>query len=355
MVMPKPLVAMKNPEFLAGTVAAMRLLSGERQPQTQMERDVLAQMQASNLSRDAAKRIVAAFSARPKAERELVLGRFADESAPLDSMAAPESHVVVRDHRGGASSGGTTGSGSTSRAGHTSGTTGPLSEVLTTGTPPGIRYTVRYKGLWCEEETDGPGSDEIYIITSGLAINNDVNSAVPALTHPLGTQQDYYADVDSLDKRIGPVAVVYTGSPDTLSLAVVVMEHDYGNPNYYRDDINTFVEAAIIAGSKLWPWVSILLLFKGSIVDAINAIFGTGDDVISSEVVTWERSELEALALQTPSEYQGWKLQTVVGPRVNVPTGLFVHFVTKHRGDGAEYEVGFDIERDPPRPDPVIL
>jgi hypothetical protein len=350
--MPNPVTPLKNPEFLVGTVIAFRLLTGERQPQSPLERDILAHVRTLNLDTNAAKRIVAAFDGKPKADRSRLLGRFGENDITLDHVA----EVVARDHRDGASSHETEGTAaSTARVMGTSGVRGPLSEEATTGRSPGIRYTIRYQGLWCEEETNGPGSDEIYIITSGLEINNSVNTAVAALTHPMGATKDYYEDVDSLEKRIGPVAVVYTGSPDTLSLVVVVMEHDYGDPNHYRDDINTFVTAAIALGSKLSPWVSILYLFKDNIVGFINGIFGTGDDVISTEFVKWERDELEALAVQTPSEYQGWKLQYPFGPRVNVPTGLFVHFFTKHRGDGAEYEVGFDIDRDPPRPPPVIL
>ena len=234
-------------------------------------------------------------------------------------------------------------------------------EATIDGTLPGIRYTVRYKGLWCQEETNGPGSDEIYIITSGISINNDVNNVVGTLRHPMGTQDKYYGDVDSLDRRVGPVAVVYTGSPDTLSLAVVVMEHDEGDPDYYRDEVKTFVDGAIALATYLYKPAAVLAYFKDNIVDAINWILGTGDDVISSEVATWERDALEDLAMQTPSEYQGTKRELVstnppiLGPEVNVPTGLFVHFVTNHHGDGSKYVVGFDIERDPPRPGPVIL
>ncbi|MDE3209629.1 MAG: hypothetical protein KGM46_02690 [Pseudomonadota bacterium] len=343
--MARALNAPKDPEFLVGTIAAMRLLSGQRQPQDPLEREMLAHLQALQLKPEVAKRIVAAFEAKPRRDRRRLLGSYADKSHALESLvsAAPP-HSVVRDHRSDTSSGGRAGSGSGSRTWPGSGNVGPLAEEVSTGAEPGIRYSVRYKGLWCQEETTGLGSDEIYVVTSGLAINKGVNTAVAALTHPISTQSKYYGDVDSREERVGPVAVVYTGNPDTLSLAVVVMEHDYGDPDYYRDEVNTFVAVAIAAASKLWPPAALLSFFSDNIVDAINWILGTGDDVISSEVKTWERPALEAMAIQTP------------GPlSYNPNTGLFVHFVTTHHGDGSKYVVGFDIERDPPRPAPPLI
>lgn len=354
--MSSSLSAPKNPEFLVGTIAGLRLLSGEQQPRNQMEREILAELQSARINPDAAKSVVVEFDAKPQADRQRLLGRFADESVSLESLAASRHRVRVREGRGGASSGGNAASSaSSSHAGGAAGNVGPMSEVATTGTSPGIRYTLRYKGLWCQEETTGPGSNEFYVITSGVAIVDHANRALETLSHPMGIQEDYYGDVDSLEERLGPVVVVYDGSPDTLSLAVTLMEHDYGDPNRYRDKIKATVHAAITVLGYFFPPALVLTYFEENIVDFINWIFGTGDDVISTEVMTWERPELEALAVQTPGFYQGWKLESIVGPRVNVPTGLLVHFVTKHHGDGGECEVGFDIERDPPRPDPVIL
>lgn len=359
--MPKALNAPKNPEFLAGTVTAMRLLSGGRQAQNQFEREILARLQALQLKPEVAKRIVAAFDAKPQADRKRLLGRFAEKNYALEGVtpsAPPE--VVVRDHRRGASAGGTSSAASSSRVGPASDVVGPMDgEATRDGTPPGIRYTVRYKGLWCQEETNGPGSDEIYVITSGLAINNSVNSTVETLSHPMGTHSSHYEDVDSLEERIGPVAVVYTGSPDTLSLAVVVMEHDYGDPNHYRDEVKAFVDGGIALATYLWGAAAALAYFEDNIVDAINWILGTGDDVISSQVVGWERPALEALAVSQPVLYQGTKLQVTNNPLVSTPvnfqTNLLIHFFTEHHGDGSKYMVAFDIERDPPRPDPIIL
>lgn len=362
--MPTALRAPKNPEVLVGTIAAMRLLSGERQPGTPLERQMLDELRKLQLKPEVARRIVAAFDAKPDADRRRLLGRFADRSHTLKGMTPASSPGSdVRDHRRGASSAGTAGSTSTSRTVPATDNVGPLGETLTIdGRPGGIRYTVRYLGLWCQKETAGLGSDEIYVITSGLAINKGVNASVRALSHPMGTQQDYYGDVDSGERRLGPVAVVYTGSPDTLSLVVTVMEHDYGDPDHYREQVQTFVDGAIALASYLYPAAgAVLAYFKDNIVDAINWILGTGDDLISSEVATWERDALEALAILTPGEYQGTTQALVTtspptsGPVVNVPTGLFAHFVTRHRGDGADYIVGFDIDRDPPRPPPIFL
>ena len=382
--MPRTLSAPKNPEFLVGTVAALRLLSGERQPGDPLEQEVLAHLQKLQLKPEVARRIVAAFDAKPQADRQHLLGRFADKSHALESIrsAIAPSEAVVRDHRGdapsgdagessmatardhrrGASDGSAASGGSTSRTWPGSEIVGPFSEEMSTGAAPSIRYTIRYKGLWCQKETHSylPGSDEIYVVTSGLAINKGVNTPVGALTHPVNTHDGYYGDVDSEEGRAGPVAAVYSGNPDTLSLAVIVMEHDYGDPDYYRDEVNTFVTAAIAAAAKLYPPAALLALFKDNIVDAINWILDTEDDSLDTEVVTWERDALEALAIQTPGPYLGTKYEMLgfpprPGPLEYIDTGLYQHFVTKHRGDGSEYVVCFDIERDPPRPPPIIL
>lgn len=366
----------------------MRLLSGERQPQNPLEREVLAHLRTLQLKPEVAKRIVVAFDGKPQADRRHLLGRFADKSHALESLvsAAPtktairdhrdktsSEHAadptlessVVRDHRGNASPGHTTSTTSSARTWPASETVGQLAEEMTTGAAPSIRYTVRYKGLWCQKETHSylPGSDEIYVITSGLAINKGVNVPVVALTHPINTHNKYYGDVDTGEQRVGPVAVVYTGNPDTLSLAVVVMEHDYGDPDHYRDRINTFVAGAIAAATWLWPPAALIAYFKDNIVDAINWILDTEDDMISTEVMTWERPSLEALAITEPYLYEGTKLQQVISGPFGQPqytsvafvTDLITHFVTKHQGDGANYVVGFDIERDPPRPPPIFL
>ncbi|CAM5595611.1 hypothetical protein [Rhodanobacter lindaniclasticus] len=366
----------------------MRLLSGERQPQDQLEREMLAHLRSLRLKPEVAERIVGAFDDKPQTNRQALLGHFADKSHVLASIAsAAPTRAVVRDHRGrtspvrvadpvakssvardhrrGASPGGATSGASSSRAWPASGTVGPLDGEMSTGAAPSVRYTVRYKGLWCQQETHGylPGSDEIYVITSGLAINKGVNTAVEALTHPINTHDKYYGDVDTGEQRVGPVATVYTGNPDTLSLAVVVMEHDEGDPDYYRDEVNTFVAGAIAVATWYLPPAALLAYFKDNIVDAINWILDTGDDVISSEVMTWERPALEALAIEEPRLYQGTKLQPVGGGPFGQPhyaavdfvTDLLAHFVSKHHGDGAEYVVGFDIERNPPRPAPIFL
>ncbi|MCA0393150.1 MAG: hypothetical protein LCH70_03350 [Proteobacteria bacterium] len=357
--MTRKLSAPQNPELLVGTVAAMRLLSGERQPQNQLERETLAELQALRLKPEVARRIVAAFEAKPRRDRRRLLGRHADKSLALGDMAPPaEPHTPTRSRRGELPSASAPEAGPSSRSGPASEHVGPLSGERSTGEAPSIRYTIRYLGLWCQKETVPPGlvpddwgADEIYVVTSGLAINKGVNSAVGVLTHPINTHPKYYEDVDTHEERIGPVAAVYSGNPDTLSLAVVVMEHDYGNPDYYRDEIEAFVSGAVALASRFWPPAVVLALFKDNIVDAINWILGTGDDVISSEVVTWERRDLEAQVSQTPAYYHGTRGGALF------TTHLFTHFVTKHRGEGAEYVVGFDIERDPPpnRPPPIIL
>jgi hypothetical protein len=129
------------------------------------------------------------------------------------------------------------------------------------------------------------------------------------------------------------------------------MEHDHGDPDAYRDEIDAAVRAAIAVGSYYYPPVAVLALVREQIVDLVNWLFDTDDDVISTETVVFSRVDLERLSTAGRSYHMGVKkLPTMPPVDQPITTNLFQHFVTTHRGEGAHYIVAFDIVRDPEVP-----
>ena len=65
----------------------------------------------------------------------------------------------------------------------------------------------------------------------------------------------WYSDIDSGEERIGPVAAAWQGNSDPVSLTVVVFEHDQGDPDVYKEQIDDIVKAAIAVASHYYPGV----------------------------------------------------------------------------------------------------
>ncbi len=364
--MARTLSAPRNLGLFGGIITALRLLSGERQPQNDEERTLLQALSAQDVNPDVARRMVGTLDAVPAAERLRLLGSIANApfilpGTPIENTekrARERLHQRLRDHRR---------SGGAAHAGGAAGIPGTVGELPTETDPwpdrdPSVRYTIRYVGLFCQNETDGPGSDEIYVLTSAIHINDGQNVVTNAIRNPVNYPDGaYYGDVDREEGREGPVTAAWSGNPDTVSLVVVVMEHDQGDPDAYRDEIDLAVKAAIAVATRLYPPAAVLALVEEQIVDVINWLFGTDDDIISTETVVLERAQLEDYARQSRAYYMGTKTEVVLGggggfgggfgtitTTSPLTTHLFQHFVTKHYGDGAEYVIGFDVLRDPP-------
>jgi hypothetical protein len=170
----------------------------------------------------------------------------------------------------------------------------------------------------------------------------------------------WYDDVDDGEERIGPVAACWDGNSDPVSLTVVVFEQDDGDPDKYKDEVDALVKAAIAALVYVYPVLAPLELLSGTIADAVNWLLDTEDDVISTQTVVLPRAMLELYSTQGyQAFYQGYRLDASHFPNlavVPVTTHLPYHFLTEHKGDGADYICGFDVIRDPPLVrDPIIL
>lgn len=343
--MRRMLRAPKNPDLLGRVVAALRVFSGQREPANTLERGINVDLAGRQINPLVTQRLIATFDAMPQAAKRRLLGDigFATFVGALEVLT-PDVPPVT----------------STVPVGPL--VNGPLSEELSRdpGAPTFAKYTLRYQGFFCEEDSSwdgGSGSDEIYfVISSVLASTNAVNT----LRHPLG-HENYYGDVDTDEARIGPVAVVWEGNTDVVSLVVTAFEHDQGDPDIYRDEVDALVKATIAVVSTLYPAAAVIALFNESIADLINWLLGTGDDLVSVEIVVLPRAVLELYAghgrgpyiakVKRPSIRNGqiaWGYQSLV-------TDLLYHFTTVHKGGGGHYVACFDVERDPPLPGPVIL
>lgn len=353
----------KNLELFRGVITALNLRSGRRAPQNDEERMLLQTMISHQVKPEVALRMVGTFDAVPHAERRRLHVSRADApfSRPLltqvDSSVRRVRERVerLRDHRFPGLPGHLGGFG------HASGPTSVPSTIGERPTTvdrwpdrdPSILYTIRYVGLFCQDETGitNVGSDEIYVLSSAIHISNGQNVTTDAIRNPANYPDGkYYGDVDTGDSRVGPVTAVWSGNPDTVSLVVVTMEHDQGDPDAYREEIDAAVKAALAVATYFYPPAAVVALVEEQIVDLINWLFGSGDDIISTETVVLERAQLEGYAQQGRSYYVGKKDGNPL------PTQLFQHFVTTHRGDHTEYVIGFDVLRDPPLAiEPVII
>lgn len=366
--------APRHPELFGRFLAALRVHGGVRPPANDWERGVNNAFQAENLDRRVAERLTRALDSTPKNARRRLLGEmaapeFIGTEAPRNSVFGSTSFEVTRSSAGGAGGAGGTGGGTAGGSVGASDTHGSLDFSLSTNTDitPLPNYTLRYQGVFCQAETtldQGSTADEIYVITSSVHIADDGSNIVRPERHPAAQDKRWYEDVDTLEQRLGPVAAVWQGNRDPVSLIVVVMEHDQGDPDIYKEEVEYLVKALIALASKLYPPAAILAAFSGTISDAINWCLGTGDDILSTELVVLPRATLEGHAKVSRSFYIGNTkkfTQHMTNPPTttvtNVPfsTDLMYHFFTKHVGGGATYIVGFDVDRDPPLNVPVII
>lgn len=146
---------------------------------------------------------------------------------------------------------------------------------------------VFYTGLACFGETDNDqlsSADEPYVIFG-------VVSAVPR--EPSAPRTVIYEDVDAGDSRVDNIEL-YRGLPYGLSLTSVLMEHDFGDPDKYREKIKQGVaaaSAAVAAATVAAPIVGPLLAVGVGavlnelgpyIVDGINDALDTQDDNIGT-------------------------------------------------------------------------
>jgi hypothetical protein len=197
-------------------------------------------------------------------------------------------------------------------------------------------YRIDFAGFFCKKETNWDASDEdepyiVFVSTDGFKT--------------WSKRSDIYDDpeheVDSGDTR-GPrpplLSLFGENGPEPgrdFAIVSTVMEHDEGDPDYYRKEIHYLVEGAraiaLAYGIPVPDFVANLA------VDAINWLLDTGDDRIGTQSIVFQADWFHGLALSPPLTFKDLSY-TAVSP--------------VHHGDewwnGAEYYVMYNVRHDPP-------
>lgn len=203
-------------------------------------------------------------------------------------------------------------------------TTGKLSSNPAT-------YLVRYRGFRCDKTTDGPGSDEIYVIIAASFADSAGRPVTATEKHP----DEIIGDVDNGEIFGEAGRNVYQGRPQNLLLTVTVMEHDQGDPYEYRNAVNTAVVGAYAKLVSAYPPLLFADPLTGYPVSravlnfsaAVEGALGAGDDVIGTTTRLISTDEMRGMANQPSSDDRG----------------THYNFFTEHRGHGGVYRVYFDV------------
>lgn len=170
------------------------------------------------------------------------------------------------------------------------------------------RISLQYKGLFCFGETDESSEhDEPYVIFGVVPVPPG---------QPSDAMTQIYTDVDAGDAR-PDLMEIYQGLPYGAAIGVTLAEHDYGDPNKFREQVKQGVAAAgqgVAAGCAAVPYIGFALVFackalweefSDEIVGFVNGILGTDDDII--EKWTWQITPKEMVTLaRTPTiNYHG--------------------------------------------------
>jgi hypothetical protein len=186
--------------------------------------------------------------------------------------------------------------------------------------------SVRYTGLACFSTTDGFGSDEPYVLFATVP--------APGTGLPSAPRTMIYTDVDGGDTREDLIEL-YRGLPYGLALVFVLMEHDTGDPDKYKDTVKTTVDQVVngagiatgaipVVGPFLAPVAkAILQALAPDIVDAVNEVLGTGEDRVGEVSMVLSAKDMVRLTRAATKNYKGitWHLDS---PLIS--------------GDGADYK-----------------
>lgn len=332
-------VAPSDPQAVGLAVIALRNYVNPVQSPTDFERDVADTLRKLKVSKATASRMLNNFDVVRPATRRRYLGQSFDAATqapkvvperrlsdvPLARVSPPtlvNRHLMLEN------------------------TPRPGDPVILAPTD----YMIRYEGLHCIDETglDRVGSDEPYVITSAAHITRTGENVVRTERHPFaGDKTDEYADVDSGDTRIGPRAAVWFGKVDEVaagvSLTTTVMEHDFGDPDKFRDEIDAAVKLAIGVASKLYPPAAAILALiatSGLLTDFINWLIGTADDEVGTSTQVFEFVDLESFSRTPTKNYR----ERAGGKN----TGLKYHF--KAEVNDNDYAVAYQVQRNPKAP-----
>lgn len=207
-----------------------------------------------------------------------------------------------------------------------------ISEVIL---PPVVR--IFYRGLKCFVETDdGSASDEPYLITSVV----DSNRKVTTVRHPFVGAKSYEG-VDANETRAGPEVTIYNGRARDVAVVAVMMEHDFGDPNHWRDEIDLAVKAAAAATTAA-TGIPIPSEITDVITDFFNWLTGSEDDQVQQVNRFLSKNQLISMANSPLMTTETLRIPSLP-PIPNVPAPFRYHFRTRHVGDGGHYQAYYRV------------
>lgn len=195
------------------------------------------------------------------------------------------------------------------------------------------QVAVRYKGLYCFGETDGElsGSDEPYFIFGVVPVPPAQKSSV---------RSPIYGQVDAGNARPDNIEI-YRGLPYGLAMVGVLMEHDFGDPEKFKEQVKQGVDATAkgvafavqhipIVGPTLAKVAEpVLKEVAPHVVKAVNDLLHTQDDHISTH--EWQITARDMVILTRAARNNLWGIEW------HLDSPLF-------SGDGSSYKAYFDIQ-----------
>jgi hypothetical protein len=181
-----------------------------------------------------------------------------------------------------------------------------------------------WAGVYCIKETpwdQGSPHDEIYVIFTVLQ----------PFRKPWTLRSNIEEDWDSGDDwgPFPPMSLFGEKGPEDpaeTAITATVMEHDYGDPDKFRDEIHAIATAAqAYAASQGIPIPDVAVEI---VTDFINNLLGTDDDHLGTQTIVIDPVQMIWLAQQPLKHF---KIQ------------LNFHLVSTHSGDGAKYQVFYRV------------
>lgn len=219
----------------------------------------------------------------------------------------------------------------------------PGGQIVFNGPVPLVAHitresVIRFVGFKCFGTTDGPGSDEPYLIISVYSPDN--RTKVQTTRIPEG---DPFEDVDEGTIRVS-TKMIWQGAPLRMQVFTILMEHDNGDPEEVKksvqDKLNESIDEAAAAGAALVGGFGLPIPegvvrdVLGVITLGISTLAGNlfGDSTIGTDSFPVYGSELEKAA-ENPYPIR------LMDDGVN----RYTHETSLISGSGASYKVYYEI------------
>jgi hypothetical protein len=209
--------------------------------------------------------------------------------------------------------------------------------LLGTPRPASVRalvshtVAVRYVGFPCFGETDEPSASDEPFFVFGV---------VPSVVAEKNTTRTrIYEEIDS-GESVTDLIPLYQGAPLGGVISVTLCEHDVGDPDKFKDNVERAVDRVsdkVLEGLTHIPTVGPALNVLGEIamivagpafVDFLNEALGTDDDFIGTVSVVLTPQQMLQLSRSPRRDFEDIE--------AHIETPLI-------SGDGASYKAYFDV------------